>query len=140
QVEIFRGPTTLLYGSGAVGGVVNTVTSRIPEVAPGGLQGAFDLRADSAADGRDAALRLDGGAATFAWHFDALRRDSGDYEAPGPGVVENSAVETGALAIGGSWIGENALFGLAVSRFETFYGIPGAHPHHGHHGEEDAEE
>ena len=140
QVEIFRGPTTLLYGSGAVGGVVNTVTSRIPEVAPGGLQGAFELRADSAADGRDAALRLDGGAATFAWHFDALRRDSGDYEAPGPGVVENSAVETGALAIGGSWIGENALFGLAVSRFETFYGIPGAHPHHGHHGEEDAEE
>ena len=34
QIEIFRGPTTLLYGSGAVGGVVNTVTSRIPEYAP----------------------------------------------------------------------------------------------------------
>ena len=30
QIEIFRGPTTLLYGSGAVGGVVNTVTTRVP--------------------------------------------------------------------------------------------------------------
>src|SRR5512145_744619 len=40
QIEIFRGPTTLLYGSGAVGGVVNTVTTRIPTVAPdGGLEG-----------------------------------------------------------------------------------------------------
>ena len=34
QIEIFRGPTTLLYGSGAVGGVVNTVTRRIPESIP----------------------------------------------------------------------------------------------------------
>ncbi|MYJ94896.1 MAG: TonB-dependent receptor, partial [Proteobacteria bacterium] len=40
QIEIFRGPTTLLYGSGAVGGVINTVTTRIPEAAPeDGLEG-----------------------------------------------------------------------------------------------------
>ena len=32
QIEIFRGPTTLLYGSGAVGGVVNTVTRASPSM------------------------------------------------------------------------------------------------------------
>ncbi|HLF12996.1 MAG TPA: TonB-dependent receptor plug domain-containing protein, partial [Gammaproteobacteria bacterium] len=43
QIEIFRGPTTLLYGSGAVGGVINTVTTRIPESAPDdGFAGAFE--------------------------------------------------------------------------------------------------
>ena len=30
-VEIVRGPSTLLYGSGAIGGVVNVLDSRIPE-------------------------------------------------------------------------------------------------------------
>ena len=44
QVEIFRGPTTLLYGSGAVGGIVNTVTNRIPIALPeDGIDGALEL-------------------------------------------------------------------------------------------------
>lgn len=48
QIEIFRGPTTLLYGSGAVGGVINTVTTRIPMRAPdNGFAGAFELRGDA---------------------------------------------------------------------------------------------
>ena len=34
QVEIFRGPTTLLYGSEASGGLINVVTNRIPEYVP----------------------------------------------------------------------------------------------------------
>ena len=62
QIEIFRGPTTLLYGSGAVGGVVNTVTTRIPMRAPeDGFEGAVELRGDTVADARGGALRLDGG-------------------------------------------------------------------------------
>ena len=62
QIEIFRGPTTLLYGSGAVGGVVNTVTTRIPRSAPeDGFEGAFEVRGDSVAEARGAAVRLDGG-------------------------------------------------------------------------------
>src|SRR5262245_11157863 len=65
QVEIFRGPTTLLYGSGAVGGVVNTVTTRIPTRAADGLDGSFELRGDSVADSRSAGVRLDGGGAGF---------------------------------------------------------------------------
>jgi outer membrane receptor protein involved in Fe transport len=47
QIEIFRGPTTLLYGSGVVGGVINTVTTRIPMRAPeDGFAGAFELKGD----------------------------------------------------------------------------------------------
>ena len=39
QIEILRGPAALLYGSGAIGGLVNVVNERIPtrlEAAPTG--------------------------------------------------------------------------------------------------------
>jgi iron complex outermembrane receptor protein len=144
QIEIFRGPTTLLYGSGAVGGVVNTVTNRIPEAAPDdGFEGAFELRGDTAANERAGALALDGGAESFAWHFDAAARDTGDYEIPGfaellhpgefrdpdavAGVLENSDLELTSYAFGGSWLGERGFFGVAASGFETNYGVPHDH-------------
>jgi iron complex outermembrane receptor protein len=139
QIEIFRGPTTLLYGSGAVGGVINTVTTRIPTRSPDGLDGAFELRADSVAGSRSAAVRLDAGGSKFAWHFDAARRDSDDYEIPGfaradagpddaAGFVPNSAAESDAAALGGSWLGDQGFFGVGMSLFDTLYGIPG-HAH-----------
>ena len=59
QIEILRGPSTLLYGSGAIGGVVNVVSHTIPEDVP---EDGFDARAmaqvDSAADQRFAAGRV----------------------------------------------------------------------------------
>jgi iron complex outermembrane recepter protein len=145
QIEIFRGPTTLLYGSGAVGGVVNTVTTRIPRRAPeSGIEGAFEVRADSVAEARGVAVRLDGGESQFAWHFDAGRRDSDDYAIPGfahadanavnadPdeafGVLPNSAVESESAAFGASWLGDNGFLGVGINAFDTLYGIPG-HAH-----------
>ena len=144
QIEIFRGPTTLLYGSGAIGGVVNTVMTRVPTRAPdGGFEGAVEVRGDSVADHRAAAVRLDGGVPRFAWHFDAGRRDSDDYEIPGFahadadsassgaedafGVVENSAAESEAAAFGASWLGDDGYFGVGINAFDTLYGIPGHH-------------
>ncbi|HEY5665203.1 MAG TPA: TonB-dependent receptor [Gammaproteobacteria bacterium] len=139
QVEIFRGPTTLLYGSGAVGGVVNTVTNRIPDFAPDdGLAGAFELRGDTAADERALAVTLDGGGNSFAWHFDGSTRDTGDLEIPGfaelqpgpgetpvAGRLENSDLELTSFSFGGSLLGDASVLGVAVSGFETGYGIPG---------------
>jgi iron complex outermembrane receptor protein len=137
QIEIFRGPTTLLYGSGAVGGVINTVTTRIPMRAPDdGFAGAFELKGDSVADSRSGALRFDGGGSRFAWHFDGARRNNDDYEIPGfarvvpvpgdlPGVLANSAAESNAAAFGGSWLGDTSFLGVGLSVFDTLYGIPG---------------
>ncbi len=89
QIEIFRGPTTLLYGSGAVGGVINTITTRIPEYAPDdGFEGVFELRGDSVADASSGLIALDGGNDNFAWHFDAVSRRADDFEVPGYADVE----------------------------------------------------
>ena len=158
QIEIFRGPTTLLYGSGAVGGVVNTVTSRIPEYAPDdGFEGVVELRGDTVAGARSGVLALDGGGEDFAWHFDVISREADEYEIPGyadltaledehedeereeelPGLVENSDLSGQAFSLGGSWLRDNGFLGVSVSGFDTNYGIPG---HHHHPGEEHDDE
>ena len=82
-VEILKGSGTLLYGSGAIGGVVDVHTGRIPHDATEGVNGKFDLRAGDNGDGRNGSFRLDGGAGRFAWHVDGFAREADDYEIPG---------------------------------------------------------
>lgn len=90
QIEVLRGPATVLYGSGALGGVVNTVTGRIPDRVPDEpLAVRAEVRAGDVADERSGAFRADGGAGQFAWHLDALQRRSNDYDIPG--FAESSA-------------------------------------------------
>ena len=83
RVEILKGSSTLLYGSGAIGGVVDVQTGRIPQEVPESIHGALDLRGADNGDGRNAALRLDGGGGNVAWHVDAFARGADDYDIPG---------------------------------------------------------
>jgi len=83
RVEIFKGPSALLYGSGAVGGVVDTRTGRIPRAALDDLSGKLDLRWADNGNAGNGSFRLDGGAGNFAWHLDGFRRKADDYEIPG---------------------------------------------------------
>jgi iron complex outermembrane receptor protein len=163
QIEILKGPATLLYGSGAVAGAVNVVDGRIPEMLPeNALSGRAELRGNSGADERTGMLRLDGGQRGFAWHVDAFHRESDDYDIPGYaesaalreaeaeagegeaeayGSLPNSALETEGGAFGASWIGERGFIGGAVSTYSSLYGIPGhAHEHEHEEGEEEEEE
>lgn len=147
QIEIIKGPAALLYGSGASGGLVNVVSSRVPSVVPAkAITGAAEVRGDTASEERTGAFSLDGGAGNFAFHADYFDRDSDDVEIPGfaqsdalrrqlieageepdnvRGHIPNTAGEASGGAIGGSYIGQNALGGLSYSRYETTYGIPG---------------
>ncbi|MBK8066969.1 MAG: TonB-dependent receptor [Rhodanobacteraceae bacterium] len=142
QIEVLRGPATLLYGAGAVGGVVNVVDGRIAEE---GAQAPFSGRAqfgvDSVADARFGMARIETGNERFVLRADAYHRDVEDYEIPGraevdadedepEGIVENSALRNHGGAVGASWIGESGFIGLAVSSYRSNYGIPGhAHEH-----------
>jgi len=84
RIEVVRGPATLLYGSSAVGGVVNVIDRRIPDFAPRRpLAASLDLRGGTVADERRGALRLDGGLGRVAWHGGYLRRRTHDYAIPG---------------------------------------------------------
>lgn len=159
HVEIIRGPATLIYGSGAAGGIVNVVDSRIHETGlESNLSGAVSFTTDSALDSDATALKVDFGDDLFVGHFDYMKRSSGEVEIPGFaesdilmrmegeeegdeesfGFIENSDSETEASALGFSYIGSDGNFlGFAVSSYETNYGIPGhSHGHEHDHDEE----
>ncbi|MEX2482214.1 MAG: TonB-dependent receptor [Gammaproteobacteria bacterium] len=152
QVEIFRGPATLLYGSGASGGLVNVVTNRIPKAVPDTVQGELYGHYDSAARGWLGAFRgelpLN---ANVAVHVDGLRRDSGDLRIPGfaevtpePGArrgrLLNSDGETDNYSVGSSAIGKRGFVGFNVSYLANEFGVPGAHHHEEAHDEEHGDE
>ena len=125
QIEVVRGPATLRYGSQAIGGVVNAVNSRIPQVIPprgfsvetrGGL--------NSVDRGADGAFKVTAGSGAFAVHADAFKRHAGDYDTP-HGRMANSFVDTEGFSVGGSLIGPQGFIGIAFTRYDALYGIPG---------------
>lgn len=131
QIEILRGPATLLYGSGQSGGVVNVVSRRIPDRLFKTPKGDFEVRGNTATEERTGALNASGSIGSISWSAGGFRRKTGDYHIPGQaeasskkGVVENSAVNSGGGYIGGSFVGEKGFIGLSVSRLDSKYGIP----------------
>lgn len=155
QVEILKGPATLLYGNGAVGGLVNVVTNRIPSTVPETFEGAVELRGDTALEERTGAARFDFGAGPLAFHLDGFRRRTDDVRIPGfaasaaeraaeaaegeeheepRGRIPNSAGDSKGGAFGVSFVGARGFVGVGYRRYESAYGLPG----HGEHEEEEA--
>ncbi len=100
SVEILRGPATLLYGGGAIGGVVNTLDNRIPGNRIDGVQGAAEYRYDDAAEMNTGVLKLEAGAGDFAFHLSGTFRDFNDLSIPGLAIDED-AVEMQEELLGG---------------------------------------
>lgn len=124
QIEVLKGPSTLLYGSGAIGGVVNAVDGRIRETTMGeSFTGRAELRYDAGSNGFTGMSRVDTGTDRYNLHADAVYRSSDDYDLP-DGILANSAVETRTGAIGGSLFGDWGFAGLSASRYLNEYGNP----------------
>ena len=125
RVEVVRGPATLRYGSQAIGGVVSVENNRIPMfIPPRGFTAELKGGLSSADMGRDGGFQVTAGAGHFAVHADAFRRRTFDYETP-QGVQPNTFVDQKGVSLGGSYIWADGYFGVAWSRFESLYGIPG---------------
>ncbi len=148
QVEILRGPATLQYGSGAIGGVVNVVDKRIPKTVPQQLEGEAEGRYSTADNGQFAKIDITGGEGVVAYHFDGFTRDTQNIDIPGYasvepdedepyGTLENSAMDTTGFTGGLSYVQDEGYIGFAVERLDNTYGVPG-HSHH--HGEEEDHE
>ncbi len=124
QIEVLKGPSTLLYGSGAIGGVVNVVDGRIRESAlDTPLSGRAELRYDAGSNGFTGMSRVDAGGDGYALHADGAYRDTGNYDLPS-GKLANSDVRTQSGAVAGSVFGDWGFAGAAVSRYDDTYGNP----------------
>jgi iron complex outermembrane receptor protein len=136
KIEVVRGPATLLYGSSAIGGLVNTSDSRIHTYLPDStLSGAVDFRVGSVADQAQGAFTLDARAGSFVVHADGSKLTSSDYAIPGfarvpvePGdpfgFVPNSQVASEGGAAGLTYVGGSGYLGVSYAGFNTRYGNP----------------
>ena len=124
QIEVIKGPTNLLYGSGAIGGIVNAADGRIA-TAPldAGLNGRAESRHDNGSNGFTQLLRTDMGGDGYALHADGVYRDNEDVSGPN-GDIANSAVQTQTGAIGASLFGDWGYAGASLSRYLNEYGNP----------------
>lgn len=148
QIEILRGPATLFYGSGAIGGVVNIVDKRVPTDSE--FKGSFGLSHNTVSSQDEASLMVAGGGENFALHADGFWRDSDDYKLPSDTAAEryteddhidkylsNSASESEGGTLGASWLFDEGYIGLSYGRLDRVNGIPGhSHGEEEHHEEE----
>ena len=123
KIEVVRGPATLLYGSNAIGGLVNVISDTIPTTRVNGVRGGMTADLGSAASDVGAAGHLLYGNNTWAVRASGSGRRSGDVDTP-EGTIENSQSRGGFGSVGVAWTGERSYFGGSYGYDNTKYGLP----------------
>ncbi len=154
RVEILKGPATLLYGGGAVGGAVNVVDNRIPTELPDGIEGGVEVRlGDSATGERSTVGTFSTAKGGLAFNIDAFKSETDEVEIPvfaeshylreleeaegeaghdeeASGILENSDTDSQGGSVGFSYISDVGYWGMSYSDYERNYGLPGHAEHH----------
>ena len=133
QVEVLRGPATLFFGSGAIGGVVNVVDQRVPIDSE--TRGEWLLQHDSVNRQKLASFNLNSGTTQVGLHADGFVRSSSDYQVPvtDQNKIANSGEDSSGFTLGASYLADDGYVGFSAGRLNREYGIPG----HSHDGEEE---
>jgi len=132
RIEVVRGPASLLYGSSAVGGVVNVITHRIEtEMPEETVSGSAEIGYGTAANRRsygavtDVAVRRTRNDA-LVLHVDGFRRVTGDLEIPGYAESDRLRAEEAAEALEhGEVLPDERKGSLPNSRIESDGGAAG---------------
>lgn len=134
QIEILRGPATLMYGSGAIGGLVNVVNQRIASERVDTPSGEISARHASAQRANAMAFSLDAGAGSLGLHVDGSWLNAGNYRIPGTAEKDDPASPRGRLprsyttqrsgGVGLSHIDDWGYIGLSIGSHQNEYGVP----------------
>ena len=153
QIEVVRGPSSLLYSNGTVGGIINIVDNTIPRVDIEDLELKIGLESQSVNDGDSQnfsyANNIGGINLTLAYkdsqfgnfdvphgaiiHSEEHEDDYEDEHEEDLSFLANSDYESKSSRIGVSKTAEWGYIGASYSNVEGLYGIP-------FHGEEHEEE
>lgn len=151
RIEVLRGPTALIFGPSAVGGVVNVIDSRIPRRMPESplhaegiasygsaaneraVSGAVDVPVAEKivvhADGsfsQTGDMRTGGYVLAPGLRAQALASGDADIRALGDlkGKVPNTAAKTWDVAGGAAIVDANGNVGFSVGHYDSVYGVP----------------
>ena len=125
RVEVIRGPGAILYGSNALGGVINVVRDDVPSSVPHHLTGAFTLQGQSVSNAASGSLNLTYGVTDhIPVRLELGLRSSGDLETP-VGPLRNTSTDIREVSGGASWVDDWGHAGGTFRYYGNVYGIPG---------------
>ena len=141
QIDVVRGPATILYGPSTIGGIVNVITDIVPSVSDHPVSGTAALEGNTVSgegagyvnnvytQGRQA-FRVSAGGV----RAENIRIPSGNYTDPGTGAVFNldrmpqTFDHSGEAGLGYAYQSDFGSIGIGGKHFEMNYGIPGVPP------------
>jgi iron complex outermembrane receptor protein len=170
QIEIVKGPSSLLYANGSIGGIINVVDDCIAQMDFDGAEFAAGYETQSVNDGSTEYFNYKNNLNGFNVNFGYKNSEFGNYDIPNGavmheehhdeehegeehegeeheeheenmGYINNSDYMSEATKFGISKTGDWGYIGLSVDNIESMYGIPfHGEEHDEHEGEEHEDE
>ena len=144
QIEVVRGPSSLLYSNGALGGIVNVVDNTISKEDFADQEVKFGIEHNSVNDGKVHNINLSDNLQGINLSLSYKHANFNNFEIPDEAVIhepghteeekdhlENSDAKTAAYKTGVSIVEDWGYFGVSFKNIENVYGIP----FHGEHDE-----
>ena len=148
QVEIIKGPSSLLYANGTSGGIINVVDNCIAPEDFTKQEFIAGLETQSVNDGDSQYFSFKDNLGGFNVNVGYKKSEFGNFDIPDGAItheddheeeelsyLENSDLETESTKFGISRTGEWGYFGISIDNHESMYGIP----YHGEHDDEHPE-
>ncbi len=123
EVEVVRGPATLVYGGNALGGVVNVIRHDIPGGVES-LSSTVGIQVESASRSFAQGAAVVSPVGPIAARLEASVRRSSDVHTP-QGEIPNTDVTAFGGSAGVGWHPEWGELGASVRYFQNDYGVPG---------------
>ena len=154
QIEVVRGPSSLLYANGTIGGIINIVDNTIARKDFAEPVFGLGLESQSVNDGSATNFSYQGNLSGFNLSVGLKDAQFGNFDIPDgavlhseeeadeadPGFIADSDHESAAQKFGLSRTGDWGYVGLSFSNIESLYGIPFHGEEHGHEEPEGTEE
>jgi iron complex outermembrane receptor protein len=141
QIDVVRGPATILYGPSTIGGVVNVITDIVPSMSDHPISGTAAVEGNTVSTEGAGYVNNIYSQGNQAFRVSAggvrahnIRIPSGDYTDPGTGTVFNldrmpqTFDRSGEAGLGYAYQSDFGTIGIGGKHFETNYGIPGVPP------------
>lgn len=139
QIEVVRGPASIMYGPNTIGGLINAITNTIPTASSHPLSGTVSLSGNSGSDeytGYFNTVYSDGGSAlgisAGGLHSQDIRIPPGNYfdgvQSFNLSRIPQSFDHTQEEGAGYSYQGDFGMVGIGYKHYEMNYGVPGTPP------------
>tara|TARA_B100000085_G_scaffold125259_1_gene113930 strand:- start:1680 stop:3893 length:2214 start_codon:yes stop_codon:yes gene_type:complete len=152
QIEIVKGPASMLYANGTIGGIINIVDNSIAKTDFDGFSGSLGYETQEVNDGSVSSFNFQHNVAGLNFTLSALESDFDNYVTPRGSIIEdgfrtdesivmNSDSAADLSKFGVSKTGDWGYIGMSVSSNERLHGIPFHGEEHGHdeHHDDDHE-